>query len=564
MVIEINLINYFYLPWQFFIISCFIEDMNIANISFNKFNAYFPSFSKTTDTKGFEGEKNSHFFNYPTNNIYSYIDSIKNKNSLSIYYYNDTHGNSDSMAGVVYGAKNFKNQNKDNQNFVLSAGDNFSGAIVEKNAFIEDLMKNLMEVDVSAIGNHEIDAGAKGFFDITSKKNLSFVASNVEFDSDNPMNGFVKKSIVKEKNGVKYGFIGAMPIDFASCIKKEASKGINVLDFDKTVQALQDEIDKLKKQGINRIILLSHTGYETDKKLVSNLDGVDIVIGGHSHSVVEGAVKDENLVKSKSGEPVIITQAGENGKYYGILNVEFDNKGVITKVQNNLYKSANQEKSPIIEAIKEKTLGKSPLVATIAKIDKMPKNRRIEPSAWTALMADSIKEELGVEVSFINSANIRKVPKAGKLTQRDIQESAPMKNNLIKTRVTQKQMIEAIKNAAKASMTSYEGYPGLIQGSGFTYKIDDKGNLLEFNIVDKQGQKTPININNPDDDITYSAAYDTFMAQIDGETPELAVKFDKEEFDFDKDKTTCDYLSKLDNKDNLVITYDNRIEIVET
>ncbi len=518
--------------------------MKVGNINFNQYNYRF---------RGAQVQQK------PQNQ-----NDSGQKNNLSIYYYNDTHGNSDSMAGVVYNALNFKNRNINNQSFILSAGDNVSGADKDKNSYIEDIMKNMMQVDASAVGNHEVDVGASGFYDVNSKKNLNFVATNVEFAPNNPMNKFVKKSLIQEKNGVRYGFIGTMPIDFKSCSKKEVQEGIEVLDFDRTVSALQKEIDNLKKQGINKIIMLAHTGYETDKKLVSNLDGVDIVIGGHSHSVVEGAKKGENLLKSKSGEPVIITQAGENGKYYGILNVEFDNKGVITKVQNNLYQSETTQKSPILESIKEKTLGKSPLVATIEQIDEMPKNRRIEPCAWTALMADSIKEELGVEVSFINSANIRKVPKEGLLTQRDVLESAPMKNNLIITRITQKQMVEGIENAAKASMNSNDGYPGLIQGSGFTYRIDDKGNLLELNIIDKNGNKNPVNVKNPDENITYSAAYDTFVAQADGETPEFFPQFEVQKLDFDKDKTTCDYLSKLENKNNLKITYDNRIEIVKT
>ncbi len=487
----------------------------------------------------------------------------KGNSKLSIYYYNDTHGNSDQMAGIVNAAKDFRAKHSTTPNLILSAGDNCSGGDTKKNEFIFDLMQDLMQVDASAIGNHEIDASKEGFVDALKERTMPFVATNVEFDNET-LKQLVKKSLIIEKNGEKFGIVGAMPQDFKSCTKKAVQDGIEVDDFDDTVEHLQEEINNLRSQGINKIIMLSHSSYETDKELAQNLDGVDIIIGGHSHTVVKGAKEGENLLQSKSKEPVIITQAGENGKYYGNLDVEFDDNGIITKVNNQLTPSTNQEKSPAIEYIKNEKMGKSEKIGNLTYVEPLPENRRIEPCGWTCTVADSMKEELGVDVALINSANIRKVPKLGTLTQRDVTESAPMKNNLIKTKLTQKQLVEAVKNAAKATFSSQNGEPGLIQGSGFSYKIDDKGNLLEMNIVDKQGNITPLDINNPSENVTYSAAYDTFMAQKDGETPELAPKFETETLDYDKDKTMMDYLSKLPNTNDLKIKYDNRIEIVKT
>ncbi len=489
---------------------------------------------------------------------------IQNNNKLSIYYYNDTHGNSDQMAGIVESAKDFKARNKDTAHFVLSSGDNVSGADTKKNSFIFDLMQNIMQVGVSAVGNHELDAGAHGFKEAIKGKNIPFVVTNAEFEDDSPMRHLTTKSIIKEQNGVKYGFIGAMPIDFEKCTKEKAQEGIEVMDFDDTIEALQDEINKLRQQGVNRIILLSHTGNEVEKQLAKNLDGVDIIMGGHSHTVVEGLKQGENLLTSKSNEPVIVTQAGENGKYYGLLDVEFDDNGVIKKANNVLVQSPQSEKSPVIEYIKEQNLGKSPLVGKISKTVVMPKNRRVEPNAWTNLVADSMRAELDCDIALINSANIRKMPKVGNLTQRDISETAPMKNKLLKTKVTQKQIVEAIRTAAKESMTSDGGEPGLLQVSGLTYKINDKGDLLEMNFVDKNGTKILIDINNPSDSITYTAAYDDFVAREDGEYPLMKPRFEVQHFDFDKDDTAIRYISKLQNKDNLELIDDKRLEILKT
>ena len=540
--------------------------IQLNSISFNNVSFTAKNKKKTSKqvAKGTSSAQKTCFI--PSTSLQQFMIQRKpsNANKLSIYYYNDTHGNSDSMADVLNSAKHFADNASNNATFVLSAGDNCSGGDAKKNEFIFDLMQNVMGVDCSAVGNHEIDAESEGFYKAAKDKNITFVATNVRFSADNKMRDVVKKSVIKEKNGVKYGFIGTMPIDFKTITRKSVQKGLDVMDFDDTVNALQSEIDNLRAQGINRIIMLSHVGYDLDKQIVSNLDGVDIVIGGHTHTVIQGAGYNENVLRSKSGEPVVITQGGENGNYYGVLNVEFDDTGKLIKVDNNLVSSTNKSKSPVVEYIKSQNLGVSPHVGTIKDIEPMPQNRRIEPCAWTEVMADSMKEILGVQIALINSANIRKVPKQGNLTERDVMESTPMKNKLLKVKITQKQLVEAVKNAAKTSMGASDGYPGLIQGSGFTYKIDDTGNLLDFNIKESDGKLTPVDINNPSENVKYTACYDTFMATEGGETPELAVKSVIKEYDFDKDYTMCQYLSKLKDREALVIKHDNRIEIVKT
>ncbi len=499
-------------------------------------------------------------------NRFKAITGNNNKNrsnKLSIWYCNDIHGNSDKMHGVMEAARAFKNQKKDSAHFLLSAGDNVSGADEQKNEFILNVMQNIMSLDASAVGNHEIDASSQGFDDELKDKKINFIATNAKFDSDNPLNDIVKKYIIKEQDGVKYAFLGTMPLDFKSCTKKSVQDDIDVMDFDETIIALQNQIDELKKQGINRIILLSHSGFDMDKKMASNLDGIDIIIGGHTHSVVDGSKKDYNLVNSKSNEPVIITQAGENGNYYGILDVEFDNDGILTNIINKLY-STNGKKSPTIEYIKDQKLGKSPQIANIKSIQPMPKNRRNTPHAWANLIVDSMRAHFNSDIALMNAANVRKVPQEGKLTQRDVSESVPMKNKLIRTKVTQKQVVEAIKQACKETLNSSEGTPGLLFTSGLSYKTNDKGELLELYYIDKKGVKTKIDIDNPREDILYDAIYDEFVMMDDGEYPKMAPKKEVEHFTFDKDETAIKYISNLPDKDNLDITDDKRIEIVQT
>ena len=88
--------------------------------------------------------------------------------------------------------------------------------------------------------------------------------------------------------------------------------------------------DLLKKQGVNKIILLSHLGYEKEKQIAQNVSGIDIILGGHTHNMLPDAKKGENLVVSPNGEPVLIIQVGRDGKHVAIPNFQFNPYGLAT------------------------------------------------------------------------------------------------------------------------------------------------------------------------------------------------------------------------------------------
>ncbi len=482
---------------------------------------------------------------------------------LKLLYTNDWHGQTDNLGGILGASLQFDSSTKGTKfdTLKLIAGDSWSGGNTKKNQLILNLM-NYMGFDACAIGNHELDAGFKAFKDtIKNTSYTKFVSSNLT-TSDNKGAEGIASSIIKEENGNKYGIIGLSPLDLKTVVSTEKIPEINVENFEQTVKSTQAEIDKLKSQGVNKIIILSHIGKDFDKKLASQLDGVDIIVGGHSHDKIEGIKEGENLVRSKSNEPVIILQTGQNAENYGILEAEFDINGILKRVSNSVIETS-KKKSSIIDNIRDSEIGTSTQIGTIKDIDPMPENRKISPSAWTGKVADSMKEALDTDVAIINSANIRKVPQTGKLTERDIEESAPMKNSLIRTKMTEEQIVSAIKNAAYRSFGSVDSYPGLLQCSGINYTIDTNGNLLNLSFIDKNGNENSIDVNNPSKTKIYTVALDNFLAN-GKEYPEMLPKAEVEKFEFDKDKTMIDYIKRNKDKDSLVIRNDGRLKIVKT
>lgn len=476
--------------------------------------------------------------------------------NLKIFYTNDWHGQTDNMGGILGASLQFDSATKGSKfdTLKLCAGDSYSGANGEKNKLIVNLL-NYMKFDACALGNHEFDSGEEEAGKaINSSKHTKFISSNLKTNSEH-LKG-IESTFVKEINGNKYGVIGLSPIDLKTVVAQEKLPNTDVLSLEETIKNTQIEIDKMKSQGINKIVLLSHIGKDLDEKLASSLDGVDIIVGGHSHDVISGIEEEENLVRSKSGEPVVILQTGENAENYGIFEAEFDANGLLVKVANSVIETG-KKKNSIVDKIKDDEIGKSPTIATIKEIDPMPHNRRIKPCAWTELVADAVKSELGVDVALINSANIRKVPQIGKLTERDVEESSPMKNSLLKVEMSEKDIVEAVKMAAERTLSATDGYPGLLQGAGITYEIDSNGKLLDMAIGDKK-----VDINNPTDK-KFTVAIDSFVAN-GKEYPELVPKKVIETFDFDKDTLAINHIKKNQTEEGLVIKDDGRLKITQT
>jgi len=492
-----------------------------------------------------------------------------NKAKLSLFFINDMHGHIDNMTNILGASRQFDKDVKEKgaDAIKLSAGDNYAGSDLKRN----DLMVKFLEfigIQASAVGNHEYDATTNTFCDTAKNSKVQFLAANVVPPAGSNFYNNIQKSIIIEQNGNKYGIVGLTPVDLETVASRsEGLQGIKPNSLEESVRLAQIEIDKLRAQGINKIILTSHLGIDKDKQIAPLLDGVDIIQGGHSHNLTPELENGKNIVLSKSGEPVIIVQAGENGKYAGVLDVDFDENGIITAAALDISK-AELEKSPVLESIKSEALGPSPKIGELLTVDPLPENRRITPCAWTGFLCDAMRAELNTDIAFINSANTRKVPKPGIITERDIAETTPMKNDLMISTMTEKEIVRVIKEAAKTSMTSATGEPGLMQASGLTYTITQNGDLVELNFVDKQGNKTPININNPSDTKTYTVAHDSFVCE-ERENPEYPGMFisahknkEVQRFDFDKDKTLIDYINKLPNKDDLKITDDGRLKII--
>ena len=225
----------------------------------------------------------------------------------------------------------------------LNAGDTFQGTLyftLFKGAADIDML-NMINWDAMSLGNHEFDEGDAFLADYLSKLDINssnILAANVEAPAGNPLEKSWSSYTIKEYDGEKVGIIG---IDISQKTKVSSNPSDDII-FKDEVQTVQKYIDELNAKGVNKIVLLSHVGLDNDKAYASQLSGVDVIIGGDSHSLmgdfssVGFTSHDTNYpaqTTDKDGNKVCIAQAWQYNYVVGNVDISFDAEGVVTKCE---------------------------------------------------------------------------------------------------------------------------------------------------------------------------------------------------------------------------------------
>ena len=270
--------------------------------------------------------------------------------SLTVLHTNDTHANLKTTAERAALVKKLKEDHP--YNVLLDAGDVFSGTLYF-NEFLgkADLaVMNYLGYDAMTFGNHEFDLGLsadghKALADFVKGAKFPFVSSNVDFTADalfdglqsrtveaDAKDGKIYNGIIKEINGEKVGIFGLTTEETVAIASPEK------ITFTNYIVEAKAAVAAFEKAGVNKIIALTHIGYDDSDKidndvlLAKNVPGIDIIVGGHTHVKL-----DEPVVLNKDTEPVIIVQANEYNKFLGQLDVTFDEKGVIKDYKGILH-----------------------------------------------------------------------------------------------------------------------------------------------------------------------------------------------------------------------------------
>ena len=415
-------------------------------------------------------------------------------------------GEDDNMAGKCFGGSARlmtairDARARDGNAILVDGGDQFQGTLFYtyyKGKLAAEMM-NKMGYDAMTVGNHEFDDGPevlRGFMDAL---NFPILMSNGDVSREPLLAGVLQKSTVIEKGGEKIGLIGLTPQDNDEL----ASPGKNIT-FTDPVNAVQDEVDKLTAAGVTKIIVLSHSGFNVDKKVAAETHGVDVIVGGHSNTFLSNTSdRAEGPYPTMVGDTAIVS-AYAYGKFLGELNVVFDDAGKITSatgeplVMDGAVAEDGDTKARIAEAAKPLEEIRQKIVAQSAGLIDGDKNVcRVQECSMGNLVAEAqlarVKGQ-GVTISIANSGGLRTSIDEGDVTMGEVLTVLPFQNTLSTFQVTGQTVIDALENGV-SQVEDVKGRFPQVAGLKFTWDSSvapNEGRIKEV-LVEKDGAWVPI------------------------------------------------------------------------
>ncbi|MEM6577753.1 MAG: bifunctional metallophosphatase/5'-nucleotidase [Pseudomonadota bacterium] len=415
--------------------------------------------------------------------------------SLTILHTNDVHGRFEPVGardGACSEKENFdrrclggtarlytaiQSARRSVENSVLvDSGDQFEGSMLfrEHRGQLAAEMMNTLGYDAMTLGNHEFGSGAETLRAFIDKVFFPVLAANVDVSGEPSLAGQVPRSVALPIGGQQIGFIGIVPANTS-----ELTNIGSTLSFSAPDSAIRIEVARLSARGIDKIVLLSHAGYTEDLRLAADIAGIDVIVGGHSHTFLHNDdVKATGPYPTMVGQTAVV-QAYAFGRYLGRLDVIFDDTGQILEAKGEPIELDSQVtenlfvKSRIKEAAEPlKTLRNQVIGTADAAIGEGLLGCRIAECPLGNLAAEAMlasAAQAGVEVAVTNSGSIKALIEPGEITLDDVITAFPFQDTLTTFTVTGR----ALKDALEAGVSKVEVSSGRfpqIAGMRFSYR----------------------------------------------------------------------------------------------
>lgn len=397
---------------------------------------------------------------------------------------------------------------------LVDGGDQFQGSLFYtyyKGKVAAEIM-NRLQYDGMTVGNHEFDDGPtvlRGFMDAVE---FPVLMSNGDVTKEPALANKLMKSTVIEKGGEKIGLIGLTPEN----TNELASPGKNIT-FSDPVTAVAGEVAALTEQGINKIIVLSHSGYNVDLRVAEEVDGVDVIVGGHSNTLLSNTnEKARGPYPTMVGDTAVV-QAYAYGKYLGELTVKFDDDGNLLEAVGEpiLIDGSIAENADVVARVSElaKPLDeiRNKVVASAAAM--IEGNRdvcRVEECAMGNLVADAMLARVadqGVSVAVANSGGLRASIDAGEVTMGEVLTVLPFQNTLSTFQISGAGLMAALENGVSQVEEGAGRFPQ-VAGMQYTWdpsKSPEDGRIVEA-LVMNGGEWSPL-----DPTATYSVVTNNYV-----------------------------------------------------
>ncbi|KAF9926378.1 hypothetical protein FBU30_004010 [Linnemannia zychae] len=364
---------------------------------------------------------------------------------------------------------------------------------------------NELGYDLGTIGNHEWDNGPENLGRYWPKLNFPIVCANIDFTKNPELGKLVKPYHIFEDLGVAV-------IGYITNTTGDISNAGPSVSFTDPIPAVQKYVDELEAKGIKRILALSHNGYGPDMELAAKTHGVDLIVGGHSHSLLghpESPLSQgpyPTIIKNLKGENTLIVQAFCWGRYIGHLDVVFNPEGKIVSwegepilVENTI--PADRRLLKTIDGWRHEfeEWGQTVLGEATDSFDQDSCKQRectmgnFVADAMLQIARDTIhsgnQSKPWTDFAFINSGGIRSGLPKGNITIEMIMTTSPFGNKLVQTQFTGAEIMKILEAvSAGRYKKTHKLVTSNIQVSGLRFVHDSSRSLDERHLIKAEYQ----------------------------------------------------------------------------
>ena len=411
----------------------------------------------------------------------------------------------DNAAGECYGgwarmvSAIAAGRDRDPDAMLVDGGDQFQGSLfyTRYKGEVAAEMMNAPRYDAMTVGNHEFDDGPEVLSAFVERVDFPVLMSNADISEEPALDGKILKSTVIEKGGVRYGLVGLTTPDTVDL----ASPGENVR-FTDPAEALQEEIERLEADGVNRIVVLSHSGMTSDLDIATRVKGIDVIVGGHSNTYLSNTDESADGPYPTMVGRTAIVQAYAYGKYLGELSVTFDEEGAVSRatgapliVDGQLEEDAgtlariDELAAPLEEIMREVVSESGGFIEgdrSVCRVRECPMGNLVAEA-----MLEAVRDQ-GVSIALMNAGGIRASIDEGEITMGEVLTVLPFQNLLSTFTLTGADLVVALENG----VSDVEGVAGRFpQVAGMSYAFDlsqPVGGRVSDVMVMRDGQPEPL------------------------------------------------------------------------
>jgi len=405
---------------------------------------------------------------------------------LVLFHFNDLHGRIERLARMATLLRAARRESLDFH--LLCAGDNFSGnpAVDQADPRGEPVLKLLNELNIKAmvLGNHEFDYGQAVLQGFIRRARFPILCANV--DASGAAWSHLRSQVnIASASGAAMTVLGLIQIEPDSGIPSAHPSRVKGLSFQDPLAAAKRMRGTLPADGVK--IALSHLGYATDRQLAEALPELDVIVGGHSHTVLDPGVEHNG---------VLIVQAGAHGDYLGRVDLYLRNGRVYRRESRLIPLKDVQPAADILAMVK--AFESNPVLQRVVTHLPRALEGKTELGNW---ICDLLRARLDLDVAFQNAGGVRIQRLEGAVKLQDVYQMLPFENLIVRMDLFPRELRSLI-----ATDVSKHGRIDLLM-SGLNVRVSrtPAGETLRIELLDTAGN--PLK-----EDKRYAVGFNSYIA----------------------------------------------------